>query len=317
MFDSPRIFSFLRDALSEGKQACLVTVTDVTGASVRNPGAHMAVVEDGRVRGSLSGGCIEKAVAAEAMKAITAGIPHQIAYGAGTPIIDIRLPCGGRVDLLFTPLSTAESITKLVGGLEARQPTVLVLPTREGEPDVLDVGETGWADDHFLVRHHPSLRLVIAGHGGTVEALVRQAGTLGIACAVTTPDQDIAAALKGMSVEVRRLSHIGKSLGIALDSWTAVAFFFHDHDWETRLMAEALESPAFYIGAMGSRVTHAGRLDLLRQIGADETQFTRIAAPIGLIPSSRDPDTLALSTLAQIVDRYNAVIGAQFNRRRA
>lgn len=193
MFDAPPILAFLRDSLKSGKRACLVTVTDVTGGSVRNPGAHMAVVEDGNACGSLSGGCIEKAVVAEAAKAIAADVPHRIAYGAGTPIIDIRLPCGGRVDLLFSPLSSSEAIDDLLDRLAARRPAVLALPA--GEPEVLETGETGWAQETFLVRHHPPLRLVIAGHGGTVEALVRQAGALGIASRIATPDPDIAAAL--------------------------------------------------------------------------------------------------------------------------
>jgi len=78
-------------------------------------------------------------------------------------------------------------------------------------------------------------------------------------------------------------------------------------------MAEALASAAFYVGAMGSRKTHGERVRLLNDAGVDRTALDRIVAPIGLIPSSRDPETLALSTLSQIVDRYNAVIGAQFN----
>jgi len=315
VFDAPPILAFLRDSLKSGKRACLVTVTDVTGGSVRNPGAHMAVVEDGNACGSLSGGCIEKAVVAEAAKAIAADVPHRIAYGAGTPIIDIRLPCGGRVDLLFSPLSSSEAIDDLLDRLAARRPAVLALPA--GEPEVLETGETGWAQETFLVRHHPPLRLVIAGHGGTVEALVRQAGALGIASRIATPDPDIAAALGSTQTGVRLLTRIGEPLGIALDPWSAIAFFFHDHDWETRLLAEALGSRAFFIGAMGSRATHENRLAFLREARVDEEELGRIAAPIGLIPSSRDPETLALSALSQIVDRYNAVIGAQFNPARA
>ena len=313
MFDAPHILSFLKESLSRGHRACLVTVTDVTGASVRNPGAHMVVAEDGDFSGSLSGGCIEKAVAGEALKAIEAGVPHRIAYGAGTPIIDIRLPCGGRVDLLFTPLSGSAIVAALLDRLEAREVAVLALPTGAEAPQLRDTGDTGWDGEYFLVRHHPPLRLVIAGHGGTVKALVRQASALDIACCVATPDPLIVEALASGDAQTRPLARLGEPLGFALDRWTAAAFFFHDHDWETRLIAEALASPAFYIGAMGSHATHEKRLELLREAGVAVSAMARIVAPIGLIPSSRDPETLALSVLAQVVDRYNAEIGAQFS----
>jgi xanthine dehydrogenase accessory factor len=69
-------------------------------------------------------------------------------------------------------------------------------------------------------------------------------------------------------------------------------------------MAQALASPAFYVGAMGSLKTHQTRSALLMSLGVDADSIARIAAPIGLIPSSRDPEVLALSTLAQIVDRF-------------
>ncbi|WFL77771.1 XdhC family protein [Altererythrobacter arenosus] len=313
MFDAPRILSFLRDSLTRGQRACLVTVTDVTGASVRNPGAHMAVVEDGRFSGSLSGGCIEQAVVGEALKAIEAGMPHRIAYGAGTPIIDIRLPCGGRVDLLFTPLCDPAIVEELLERLDAREAALLALPTGTEPAQLRESGETGWDGEHFLVRHHPPLRLVIAGHGGTVETLVRQAAALDIECCVASPDPLIVEALASGDAQTQLLGRLGEPLGFALDQWTAAAFFFHDHDWETALMAEALASPVFYVGAMGSHATHESRIGLLRDAGAAESAIDRIVAPIGLIPSSRDPETLALSVLVQVVDRYNAVIGAQFS----
>jgi xanthine dehydrogenase accessory factor len=301
MYDSLRIFGFLADRLRRGERAVLVTVTDVTGASVRNPGAHMAVAADGQFVGSLSGGCIEKAVVAEAQKAIAAGRPHCLAYGAGSPIIDIRLPCGGRVDLLFSPFEDAERITELLRRLEARHPLSLILPRGGDLPELADQGHTGWQGERFIVRHVPPLRIVIAGHGGSVEALVRQASALDIGCTVFTPDAEIVARLGGGHV----LGSLNADFSLPLDRWSALVLFFHDHDWEAAVLKQALASDAFFIGAMGSRITHQNRLDALRAFGVDETAFGRIVSPIGLIPSSRDPDTLALSTLAQIVDQFN------------
>jgi xanthine dehydrogenase accessory factor len=81
-------------------------------------------------------------------------------------------------------------------------------------------------------------------------------------------------------------------------------FLFHDHAWESSLLEQALTQPWFFIGAMGSRRTHARRLAALRERGLPEEALARIVAPLGLIPSARDPVTMALSALAQVVDGY-------------
>ncbi|NRD91029.1 hypothetical protein C8024_18600 [Sphingopyxis sp. BSNA05] len=98
----------------------LITLTAVTGASTRNPGAHMAVAEDGSSTGSFSGGCVEAAVVAEALDVINAGKPREIRFGADSPYLDIRLPCGGGIDLLFTPVAdrgiVADILAVLNGG---------------------------------------------------------------------------------------------------------------------------------------------------------------------------------------------------------
>ncbi|VAV87496.1 Xanthine and CO dehydrogenases maturation factor, XdhC/CoxF family, partial [hydrothermal vent metagenome] len=102
--DSHQIFKFLTEKAETGEKAALVTVTKVEGSSIRNPGAHMGVSENGEFVGSLSGGCIEDAVVAEAQDAIKQGKPRSVRFGAGSPYIDIKLPCGGGLDILFFPI---------------------------------------------------------------------------------------------------------------------------------------------------------------------------------------------------------------------
>lgn len=316
MQSSTGLYRFLASRIAGGERVALVTVTDVTGSSVRNPGAQMAVSENGAYAGTLSGGCIERAVIAEAQAAIAARAPHRIAYGAGSPIIDIRLPCGGRVDLLFSPLEGSEGIVdEVLAAHAARGAVSLRLPTSGGSD--ARIGEdcaTAWDDGGatFAVRLPPPLRLVIAGHGGTVEALLALAAPIGATCEVLTPDPDLAARVMQLGTSpVRVLETPRDTASIAGDAWTAFTFFFHDHDWEGELLAHALAQPGFYIGAMGSRKTHADRLDGLKARGLSDAQTARITAPIGLIPSSRDPETLALSALAQVVEQYNVTLAAQ------
>lgn len=313
MQSSTGLYRFLAARIDAGERVALATVTDVTGSSVRNPGAQMAVSESGAYAGTLSGGCIERAVIGEAQAAIAARAPHCIAYGAGSPVIDIRLPCGGRVDLLFTPLEGTEGIVgDVLSAHNAREAVSLSLPVSADTPPALGPDrQTAWSADAstFTMRLPPPLRLVIAGHGGTVEALLALAHPMGITCEVLTPEPDIVARLSQDSrVAARLLDTPRDTAGIAGDPWTAFVFFFHDHDWESALLAHALAQPSCYIGAMGSRKTHAERLASLRAMGVSDADAARIVAPIGLIPSSRDPETLALSTLAQVVERYNQAL---------
>tara|TARA_R110001606_G_scaffold262838_1_gene411448 strand:+ start:114 stop:380 length:267 start_codon:yes stop_codon:yes gene_type:complete len=81
---------------------------------------------------------------------------------------------------------------------------------------------------------------------------------------------------------------------------------FHDVHWETALLKQALDGPAFFIGAVGSAKTHAKRCESLRQAGTSEHDIKRIRGPIGLVPSMRDASMLAISTLAEIVDAFHS-----------
>jgi len=310
MMDRVEIFRFLA-AKSAVRRVALVTVTRVSGSSMRNPGSHLAVAADGEWRGSLSGGCIEAAVVAEALEAIRKGAPREVRFGQGSNYIDIRLPCGGSLYVLIFPVTDPLLGTEASALLEAREPFVLVLPLKGGRPQI-ERGTVAWRTrrgvDSFSVAHPPPLSVLIVGHGASVEALDRQARALGADTRVITPDRDIGARLDTRGVPVTVVKTPEDIASLTADQWTAIAFVFHDHDWETALMARALATPAFYIGAMGSRTAHARRIDALTRHGVSAEQIATLRAPIGLIPSSRDPQVLALSTLAEIVRDFGRAI---------
>ena len=124
------------------------------------------------------------------------------------------------------------------------------------------------------------------------------------ATSVLTPDERIAASLGARGAEVTLLERTSQTDLLSSDPWTAFVFLFHDHDWEIDLMARAFEMPHFYIGAMGGRKAHAMRRRALRERGITEEQLFTMRAPIGVFHSSRDPQTLALSTLAEVIRTY-------------
>lgn len=307
MKNAGAIFDFLLAAADREEPAALVTITDVIGSSSRDPGTHMAVARGGAFIGSFSGGCVEAAVIAEAQRAIAEGRPRQVRFGAGSPYLDIRLPCGGGIDLLIHPAPPARVIGLARDELAARRPVTLRMRTDgdlfavPGDGSDNDGEPSSWQGDVFSARHQPDLRLLILGHGAEVPTLSALARAYGIDVTVLSPEPIVLERAAATGAATRMLKTPGPSPYLTADRHTAVVFLFHDHDWEVALMAQALAQETLFIGAMGSRRTHARRIEMLIAHGVDSGDAARIVGPVGLIPATRDPDTLALSVLAQIV----------------
>ena len=123
--DQRRIFRFLAERIGAGDACVLVTVLAVEGSAMRNPGTHMAVAADGSFVGSLSGGCIENAVVAEALGALKLRTARTVRFGEGSPYLDIRLPCGGGLDIHFQPLADGALPGACLAAIAARQPAAV------------------------------------------------------------------------------------------------------------------------------------------------------------------------------------------------
>lgn len=305
MKGASKIFGFLLDRIAQGEPTALVTITNVIGRSSRAPGTHMAVAAGGDFEGSISGGCVEAAVVGEAKRVIESGQAELLRLGTGSRFIDIRLPCGGGLDLLITPNPPMAELAKAVSDLRKRSSVHLLLG-RNGTVAAERYSECdgGWLGDRFVVRHDPELRIVIIGHGAETEALAALASRYGAEVLVLSPDETIVENSRKLGARAWSLKTAARTPHLTGDRNTAIVMLFHDHDWESTLLEQALEQEAFFIGAMGSRQTHAARLSDLSARGVSPASLDRLTGPIGLIPATRDPDTLALSTLSEIVARH-------------
>ena len=298
------VLAFLIEAAQRGEKTALVTLTDVEGGASRAIGAQMAVGITGRYAGSLSSGCVERAVVGEAQRIIGGGRTERVRFGTGSRYIDIRLPCGGAMDLLFTPAPPLSVLQKANRQLAARQSVSLELGLDGSIRLAAEESPTGWANNGFIIRHDPALRIVIVGHGAETTALAFQARLYGASVQVLSPDTELVAKLRSEGIAAEHLLTPSASQHMTADRHSAIVFLFHDHDWETALLAQALDQPAFFVGAMGSRATHRQRCALLADAGVSPAAIARIQGPLGIIQAARDPDTLALSALAQIVADY-------------
>lgn len=264
----------------------LCTVTAIDGSWSRRLGAQLAVLPDGSTRGSLSDGCLEKALATEALAAKDTGIEARVLrYGQGSPFLDIRLPCGSGIEVMVDPTPDRAALAAACAALVARAPADLA------------IGDT--PQGAFVRRFLPKLRLVVLGSGPEVTALVRLARAQGITCVVGAPAGELGADLA--------LS-LGQAPDLATDPWTAIAVLFHDHEWERDLIPWALGSAAFYVGAQGGRGARETRAAMLADTGWNPAD-PRLRSPIGVFAHARTPSVLALSILAEIVAEHERLLG--------
>lgn len=301
-----QILRFLADRSAEGMETVLVTLVGIEGATSRAIGTQMAVAADGRWLGSFSGGCIEAAVVAEAQEALAEGWGRVVRYGHGSPYIDIRLPCGGGIDLLFTPRPDPAAVAMTLAALDRRETVALDLSC-DGAVLAREAMPQSWDGHHCTVAYQPHLRIAALGQGEDLMAFARIAAAFGADVIALTPDQDTARTLRGEGIEVTDLVTRTTLPLDASDPWTAIIFLFHGRDWEEYLLPQALERRAFYHGVIGSARSHHARLAALEDAGVPPERIEALRGRIGLIPSTRDPATLALSILAEVVADYNAL----------
>ncbi len=300
------ILAFATARADEGIAVALVTLTGIEGSSPRAIGAQMAVAADGRYLGSFSGGCIEAAVVAEARKALAEGTARLVRFGTGSPYLDIRLPCGGGIDLLFTPLGDVSAVRDVATQLEARRQSALLLTARGAEAVAIP-GGPGWRGDDFCLPYAPRPRITLVGQGEDLMATARLAQFFGAETRPFSPIAHDVEALAGWGIDAGHLATRSAPPRLPTDAWTALVFLFHDRDWEEALLPAALDLPCFYLGAVGSRRSHEARLGMLRAAGVGAAALASLRAPVGLIPSTRDPATLAMSLVADILGAYQAM----------
>lgn len=285
------VVDFAIDRKRCGERVAIVTLVQIEGSSPRPLGAQMAVSETGHWTGYLSGGCIERAVVSEALAAIQQGENRRVRYGRGSKYFDIQLPCGSAIELVFDVSLSREDLEAIDIRLQRRLPATMRIPS-----DLADEAET-------MTRvYAPRTRLVIAGIGPSAVQICRLGLLTGFEVILYSPDRQTRhEVMKTPGIEVVTIRGPASLPAIHADRHTAVAVMFHDHDWEANLLPRILATDAFYVGAMGSRKTHARRLEMLARSGVEQSQLERIRGPAGLFESGKSASAIALSILAEIM----------------
>lgn len=292
----------------KGAPMALATVVSTWGSAPRPRGSHMVVHADGRFEGSVSGGCVESDIMAAAADVI-AGAPFQLKrYGvADAAAWEIGLPCGGEIEVLVQPVSAEGFDPELFDRIgEARDTGQTLSVTTD-----LSTGQStlrpleGAA---FINRYDPPRRLLIIGAVQIAQALAGLARELGIATVVIDPRARFLTAERFPGVTLDDRWPDEAVAAYAPGSSTAVVTLSHDTKIDDPALIAALAAPTGYVGALGSRRSHAARRDRLAAAGTAPADLDRIDAPVGLDIGAIGPAEIALSIAAAMVAAFHAKV---------
>ncbi len=325
----------------DGRSIALATVIHSWGSSPRNVGAKMALTLDGGISGSVSGGCVEGAVYEAGVESLKTNRPQLLHFGvADETAWEVGLACGGSIDIFVKPLDKSLFPSVRSAWMDER-PAVLITIVRgpqellgreilfrqdgditgsagnEWEPAVFNLAKETLPQgvsqrvtlnesiDVFLEIILPPPTLIIVGGVHIAIALVSLAKTLGYRTIVIDPRKAWGNADRFPHVD--GLVHAWPEEAftqVQLTRASAVAMLTHDPKLDDPALSIALNSPAFYVGALGSSTTHAKRRERLIKNGLTESQLARLHAPIGLDIAARSPEEIALAIMAQVVHAH-------------
>jgi xanthine dehydrogenase accessory factor len=294
---------------AEGSKVVMGTVTRTWGSAPRPIGSLVGVREDGTVAGSVSGGCIEDDLVARMREqALAQDAPKVVRYGvSGDEAARFGLPCGGTLELVLEPLTDASQIEPLLARLqtgervrrEMQMATGAASLSRASGADTLSLDEA-----RLVTVHGPDWRLLLIGAGQLSQYLAQMAQALDYQVIVCDPREEYMPELPG----VQRLREMPDDAVIALrpDGHTAVIALTHDPKLDDLALMEALRSPAFYVGAIGSQANQARRKERLAEhFGITPAELARLHGPVGLKNGARTPPEIAVAILAELTaERY-------------
>jgi xanthine dehydrogenase accessory factor len=276
--------------LTAGRKVALMTLVGIEGNAPYPVGSQMLVTDDGDYLGQITGGCAETAIADQALLLIDRRENTTLRYGLDSPFFDIRLPCGSGIDVYFDTSITLENLSLIAAQLEQRRVYSQVLNTAVGA---------------FKKTYLPNARVRRFGQGPILVLLAELAIRSGFDVACVAQNQHTEKLLASAGLAVLSLERARTEFALELDEFGAMVSLFHEHELEVELLAEALKTKAFYIGALGSRRTHAARLESLKIHAVETSQFERICGPVGLDIGANTPAHIAVSILAEVIQKMN------------
>ncbi len=289
-----------------GHRYALVTVAATWGSSPRPPGAWGAIRDDGRVVGSVSGGCIEDDLIIRTRDAAFWNKPTDIVmYGVSSEEARrFDIPCGGKLELVVETAPDAANLRLLRQRITEGRATARTLELASGAVMLENavVGDPlAWDGARLTTIHGPSLRLLLIGAGQISSYLAPMAQALDYRVTVCDPREEYRAGWQVPSAQLIADMPDDAVTAFMPDSRSAIVALTHDPKLDDMALLEALRSAAFYVGALGSRANTAKRKQRLREhFEMTELELSRLHGPVGLPIGSRTPPEIAVAILADL-----------------
>jgi xanthine dehydrogenase accessory factor len=297
--------------LTAGRTVWLATIVETVGSSPRPAGSLLAISDAGQWIGSVSGGCLEEDLIQRLLgdaDSDDGNWPRLIDYGIEAHDQDrFRLPCGGRIRLLvekLVPAKAREHFHELQQKLQARQRLVRKVDIATGQCSVESLQAMAEIElDELALRHKmgPETRLLIIGTGEVSRYVARFALANEFVVTLCEPRDIFREGWDEPAVEIVQQLPDDLVMERFADTSSAVVALAHDPRIDDMALLAALNSSAFYIGAMGSRRTTAQRRQRLYELGIAPNQLNRLHAPIGFDIGSKAPAEIAIAILAQLL----------------
>ena len=296
-----------------GRRVAVAMVVETWGSAPRPVGSWLVIDGDGAMEGSVSGGCVEGAVIVEAIDAIGDGKPRVLDFGVSDDeAFAVGLACGGRIRVLVDPIGgvlPVDLLESLVAKRIGKESVAYIadidgdtrsLASAEQHAERFAADKSGIEPDGrtFVGIHNPPLRMIVVGAVHIAQALIPMARACGYDPVLIDPRGAFGSEDRFPNEVIVEEWPDEAMFALAPDSRTAVVTLTHDPKLDDPAILAALDSPAFYIGCLGSTRTHAKRVARLE--GAD---MTRIHAPVGLNIGSKSPAEIAVSIMAQITEK--------------
>ena len=284
-------------ALAWSEEVAIALLIKTEGSNYRDVGSAMAVSASGKVAGNITSGCIEADIKLHAQEVLRTRKGRSLRYGKGSPYMDLSLPCGGAIELRIFLVKDKPVLNRLAACRKERKPVRLVLDME----DRLHLESSDEQIEVCSVSFGREISFAIFGTGAEPAIFSNLVSGLGYQCQLYSHQCatiDAAIEMGVAAVELRSMRDVR-----CFDEDTAIVLFYHDHEYEYPVLAKAFASSAFYIGAQGSQNTHRLRCDRLRAIGLPEEAIQRIHGPMGILKRRRDPKSLAISVLAEILSK--------------
>ncbi|MCP1468906.1 xanthine dehydrogenase accessory factor [Sphingobium sp. OAS761] len=288
-----------------GAPMALATVISTWGSAPRPRGSHMLVHEDGRLEGSISGGCVESDVLQRAAEVIGGRPAHVQRYGvADGDAWEAGLPCGGEIAVLVQPVAQDGFPSHLFDRIaaESTQGRTVTLATD------IESGRTceGDAEGAFVNRYDPPRRLLVVGAVQIAQSLVPLAQAIGVTPVVIDPRGRFLTEERFPGVELDDRWPDEAIEARAPGEATAIVTLSHDIKIDDPALATALRAPTGYVAALGSRRSHAARRERLAALGFGDDDLARIDGPAGLDIGAVGPAEIALSIAAGMIAGFNS-----------